>query len=107
MLRTFIGIMAESRVCISLAALLVNVTAIMLCTLAWPLCSNQAMRVVSTRVLPLPAPASTSADCGGQVTAASCSGLRPESRVVFMGAIVAFFSTAQWLFRRPLQKPGR
>jgi len=41
----------------------------MLCTLACPLCKSHAMRVVSTRVLPLPAPAKTRADCGGQVAA--------------------------------------
>jgi hypothetical protein len=41
---------------------------------------SQAMRVVSTRVLPLPAPARISACCGGRVTAASCSGLRLASR---------------------------
>jgi len=34
----------------------------MLCTLAIWFCSSHAMRVVSTRVLPLPAPANTSAD---------------------------------------------
>ena len=34
------------------------------------------MRVVSTRVLPLPAPARISADWCGSVTASSCSGLR-------------------------------
>src|SRR6185312_6461851 len=34
------------------------------------------MRVVSTRVLPLPAPARISADACGSVTASSCSGLR-------------------------------
>ena len=43
---------------------------------AWPVASSHAMRVVSTRVLPLPAPASISADACGSVTAASCSGLR-------------------------------
>jgi hypothetical protein len=37
---------------------------------------SQAMRVVSTRVLPLPAPARISACCGGSVTAASCGALR-------------------------------
>src|SRR6476620_3350585 len=36
------------------------------------------MRVVRTRVLPLPAPARISADCGGSVTASSCSWLRPS-----------------------------
>ena len=81
MARTLTGIIAPKRVCISLAALLVNVTAIMLCTLACPLCKSHAMRVVSTRVLPLPAPAKTRADCGGQVTAESCSGFKPCSRL--------------------------
>ena len=38
--------------------------------------TSQAMRVVSTRVLPLPAPARMSACSSGRVTAASCSGLR-------------------------------
>ena len=38
------------------------------------------MRVVSTRVLPLPAPARISADACGSVTAASCSGLRLARR---------------------------
>ena len=81
MARTLTGIIAPKRVCISLAALLVNVTAIMLCTLACPLCKSHAMRVVSTRVLPLPAPAKTRADCGGQVTAESCSGFKPCRRL--------------------------
>jgi hypothetical protein len=36
--------------------------------------------VVSTRVLPLPAPASTSADWCGKVTASNCSGFRTESK---------------------------
>ena len=45
------------------------------------------MRVVSTRVLPLPAPARINADCGGSSTAARCSGLRPESREGFMGEL--------------------
>ena len=53
----------------------------MLCTLACPLCNSHAMRVVSTRVLPLPAPAKTRADCGGQVTAESCSGFKPCRRL--------------------------
>jgi hypothetical protein len=38
--------------------------------------SSQAMRVVSTRVLPEPAPARISACSAGSVTAARCSGLR-------------------------------
>src|SRR5260364_443104 len=37
------------------------------------------MRVVSTRVLPLPAPARISADSSGRVTAARCSGLDAQA----------------------------
>ena len=45
---------------ISRAALLVKVTARISCGRAWPVARMWAMRVVSTRVLPVPAPASTS-----------------------------------------------
>ncbi len=78
--RTLIGSMAEMRVSISFAALLVNVTARMPAGLTLPVWISQAMRVVSTRVLPEPAPARISACCGGSVTAASCSGLRLARR---------------------------
>ena len=44
------------------------------------------MRVVNTRVLPEPAPASTSQGPEGAVTAASCSGLRPASKGEWPGA---------------------
>ncbi len=74
--RVLTGVSAERRASISFAALLVNVTASTDSGLAWPVASSQAMRVVSTRVLPLPAPARISADACGSVTAASCSGLR-------------------------------
>jgi len=60
--RTLIGSMADRRVTISRAALLVKVTARMLAALARPVEISQAMRVVSTRVLPLPAPARINAD---------------------------------------------
>jgi hypothetical protein len=73
-----IGNIADRRVLISFAALLVKVTARVACGLTWFSLISQAMRVVSTRVLPLPAPAKMSADCGGKVTAANCSGLRPS-----------------------------
>ncbi|GAO27181.1 hypothetical protein ALISP_7001 [Alicycliphilus sp. B1] len=75
--RTLMGSMADRRVSISLAALLVKVTARMPPGVAWPVESSQAMRVVSTRVLPDPAPARISAWPAGRVTAASCSGFRP------------------------------
>ncbi len=75
--RTFNGSMAVSRATISLAALLVKVTASTPPGETCPVCSSQAMRVVSTRVLPEPAPARISACSGGRVTAARCSGLRP------------------------------
>ena len=78
--RVFTGVSAESRVSISFAALLVNVTASIDSGLACPVASSHAMRVVSTRVLPLPAPARISAEACGSVTAASCSGLRFSSR---------------------------
>ena len=78
--RTASGSIAESRTSISLAALLVNVTAISPPGDAWPVASSQAMRVVSTRVLPEPAPARISAGTRGSVTAANCSGLRLRSR---------------------------
>ncbi|MNT31189.1 hypothetical protein D3C72_1670150 [compost metagenome] len=74
--RTFTGSIAVSRVIISLAALLVKVTARMPPADTCPVCSSQAMRVVSTRVLPEPAPARMRALPAGSVTAASCSALR-------------------------------
>ena len=74
--RVCTGVIADSRTSISFAALLVNVTARIDSGDACPVPRSQAMRVVSTRVLPLPAPARISADWCGSVTAASCSGLR-------------------------------
>ena len=59
--RTGIGSIAPSRVSISFAALLVKVTAITPPGETWPVWISQAMRVVSTRVLPEPAPARISA----------------------------------------------
>jgi len=73
--RVLIGNMADKRVNISFAALFVNVTAMMPAGDTWPVWISQAIRVVSTRVLPEPAPARISALCWGKVTAASCSGL--------------------------------
>jgi hypothetical protein len=63
--RVLIGSMAVRRVSISLAALLVKVTAMSPMGETWPVWISQAMRVVSTRVLPEPAPASTRAEAGG------------------------------------------
>ena len=80
MARVFTGSMADRRACISLAALLVKVTAMMPAGDACPVCSSQAMRVVNTRVLPEPAPARISAGPGGAVTAANCSGFSPASK---------------------------
>ena len=60
--RVLTGVIAERRTSISFAALLVNVTARIDSGDAWPVASSHAMRVVSTRVLPLPAPARISAD---------------------------------------------
>src|SRR5579859_994485 len=77
--RVLIGSMADTRSNISRAALLVNVTASSPCGLSCPVWISQAMRVVSTRVLPEPAPARIKADRCGSVTASSCCGLRPSS----------------------------
>ena len=66
---------------ISPAALLVNVTARMPCGETFSTCTSQATRCVSTRVLPLPAPASTSVGASGAVTAARCASLRPPTNV--------------------------
>src|SRR4030095_7088450 len=74
--RVYTGVIAESRVSISFAALLVKVTARIDNGDACPVARSHAIRVVSTRVLPLPAPARMRADACGSVTAASCSGLR-------------------------------
>ena len=60
--RVLTGVSADRRSSISRAALLVNVTARIDSGLACPVAISQAMRVVSTRVLPLPAPARISAD---------------------------------------------
>src|SRR5437899_3491501 len=79
--RVLIGSIAEMRVSISRAALLVKVTARMPLGLTLPVWISQAIRVVRTRVFPEPAPARISADWSGRVTAASCSGLRFSSRL--------------------------
>jgi hypothetical protein len=64
--RTLIGTSEDRRAVISLAALLVKVTARMPCGPTWPVEISQAMRVVSTRVLPLPAPARINPCTGGR-----------------------------------------
>src|SRR5271170_6357099 len=78
--RVLTGSITDKRADISLAALLVNVTARISWADARPVWMSQAMRVVKTRVLPLPAPAKTSADWSGRVTAASWGGLSWASR---------------------------
>ncbi len=60
---------------ISWAALLVKVTARIECGEAPSVEITQATRCVSTRVLPEPAPASTSTGPTGAVTAARCASL--------------------------------
>src|SRR5581483_7532928 len=61
--------------------------------LALPVWISQAMRVVRTRVLPLPAPARISADWAGSVTAASCSGLRCSRSDIGAAAKPRFYKT--------------
>ena len=74
--RTLADTIEESRVAISLAALLVKVTANTALGLTLSVASSHAMRVVKTRVFPLPAPANTKHDWAGYDTARNCSGLR-------------------------------
>ena len=66
-----------TRCFISRAALLVKVTARICEGKARPVARMWAMRVVSTRVLPVPAPARTSTGPSVVSTASRCSGLRP------------------------------
>ena len=63
---------------ISRAALLVKVTASSSHGRARLVLRMWARRVVSTRVLPVPAPASTSTGPSTASTAARCSGFRPD-----------------------------
>ncbi len=73
---------SPTRVFISRAALLVKVTARICQGLARPVPSRWAMRVVSTRVLPVPAPASTSTGPSVASTASRCSGFSLSSHGV-------------------------
>src|SRR5690606_32920867 len=95
--RGLIGSIAEMRVTISRAALLVKVTASTDAGLAWPVDTSQAMRVVSTRVFPLPAPARISACSAGRVTAASCCGFRWARR----SGMAPFYRRPSTGYRRP------
>ena len=70
--------MRATRSFISREALLVKVTAKISCARASPSATMCAMRVVSTRVLPVPAPASTSTGPSVASTAERCSGLSPS-----------------------------
>ncbi len=72
---TLTGNIDCKRSFISLAALLVKVTAKMPLGETCEVCSNQAMRVVNTRVLPDPAPAKIKACSAGKATARCCSSL--------------------------------
>ena len=67
-----------TRPCISRAALLVKVTASICQGAARPVASRWPSRVVSTRVLPVPAPASTSTGPSVASTASRCAGFSPD-----------------------------
>ena len=71
---------ASMRPRISPAALLVKVTARMPCGDTFSTCTSHATRCVSTRVLPLPAPASTSVGASGAVTAWRCASFSASRR---------------------------
>src|SRR6201996_8871625 len=109
--RVSMGRSAERRDIISRAALLVKVTARMVAGDARPCWMSHAMRVMRTRVLPLPAPARMSAGSLGSVTAACCLGFRLASRsgileedgecerTLYAPAGSGFFAcSAGWLF---------
>ncbi len=74
------GSRLSSRPRISPAALLVKVTARIAHGGTRSTSVSQAMRWVSTRVLPEPAPASTSSGPGGALTASRWAGLSASSR---------------------------
>src|ERR1700694_1780178 len=72
----------STRLRISRAALLVNVTARISPGSALPCWISQAIRCVSTRVLPLPAPAKINRGPSSAVTAARCGGFSPARRSI-------------------------
>ena len=69
---------SATRVFISRAALLVKVTARISFGRALPVESRCAMRAVSARVLPVPAPASISTGPSSVSTASRCGGFSPS-----------------------------
>src|SRR4051812_7614681 len=71
---------SSTRSRISAAALLVNVMARISSARAWRVRSRYAIRWVSTRVLPEPAPARMSSGPSPCVTASRWGGVRPSSR---------------------------
>src|SRR5688572_13645843 len=104
-----------TRCFISSAALLVNVIA-RISNGDTPSLMSHAMRCVSTRVLPDPAPAMTSTGPSGCVTASCCAGLSPSRK----SALMALQRTAEqrqqaqtrvrafgWQHRRPEIAAGR
>src|SRR6202011_1826894 len=76
----------STRLRISRAALFVKVTARISPGSARPCWINQAMRWVSTRVLPLPAPAKINSGPSSAVTAARCGGFSPARRSIARSA---------------------
>src|SRR6266550_5011129 len=76
----------STRLRISRAALLVKVTARISPASARPCWISQAIRCVSTRVLPLPAPAKISSGPSSAVTAARCGGFSPAKRSIARSA---------------------
>src|SRR5260221_105236 len=86
-----------SRNFISRAALLVKVTERISPGRARPWLRIWAIRQVSTRVLPVPAPASTSTGPSSVSTASRCSGLRPARYCGVAAALaVAGISNSAW-----------
>src|SRR3954451_9501763 len=75
--RTRLPTSSSTRSRISVAALLVKLMASSSSARAWPPWTRWAIRWVRTRILPDPAPASTSSGPSGCVTASRCGGVNP------------------------------
>ena len=86
---------SSTRSRISCAALLVKVMASSSPARARPVCTSQAMRWVSTRVLPEPAPARMSSGPSPWVTAARWGALRPSSRAAIRSSAAASGTTPE------------
>src|SRR2546430_15703116 len=94
---------ASTRERISRAALLVKVTAQISLARTRRVAITYAMRCVSTRVLPLPAPAKTSSGPSGAWTASRCCAFKPSSSALVTICVLRFLPR---LGEQPLHLDG-